>query len=197
MFRAKNVSLEYKRSLEEVLQQPKNATPLEALLLTTRPYIFTKNLWIQHYYNNKWDKSHKKGEKMTVQTDNQAMRTSVRGRSAKQDFVIVYPSAVEGELAEAVYALYYLPQNYKLVVLTDVANQAEVRRIAEDVALTDRVSFEGDQPVSDRMAPLSFADVILRGDDESFSSSVQRQISMAANHSPEALASAILRAARV
>lgn len=135
---------------------------------------------------------------MTALTDHKIIHTDrAQGTKQGQDFVIAYPSAAHSDLAEAVCALYYLPENYKLVVMADAADRADIMRLAEDVTIMDRVSFEGiATEMSDRATPFSFADVVLRDNDENFSSTIQRQINVAENHSPEALASAILKAAR-
>ena len=119
----------------------------------------------------------------------------------RQDFLIAYPAQAKKDLAEAVNALYYLPHYYKLVV-TDAswqnnANQDELRQSVHDDMLMGRVSFDTEAGMSDRLSPFSFADVVLRGrEQDDFTSTVKRQIDLTESDSPEALASAILRAAR-
>ena len=116
--------------------------------------------------------------------------------------IVCSAPAAEHGLVNAVYALYYLPRRYKLVVLTDgwaegEGEREEISSLAADEALMGRISFDSNAGMSERMSPFSFADVVLHGGERHvLHTPTARNISLQANESPEALASAILKAAR-
>jgi len=99
------------------------------------------------------------------------------------DFVILGPTLAPGnKVFEAIHALYFLPENYKLVFTgaTPIDNvfYSEVIKLVERDGLVDRVSFTPDASNSDAVIGVSDAQNTVTGD------------------SPEALASAILNVAR-
>jgi hypothetical protein len=120
--------------------------------------------------------------------------------SGSGEFLIVYPAAAHEELERAVYALYYLPQHYKLVVLTADAAQSEGNHQAMTLlhgdALMRRVSFDHVTEVPEA-SPFSFASMVIYGKDNTMPrATATPQIDSQTTDSPEALASAILKAAR-
>jgi len=112
----------------------------------------------------------------------------------QQDVLIEYPASAGGVLASAVYALYYLPRNYKFVI-TGAEGAVDHKAIDSmaDEWMKGRVSFDGSAGASDAVAPFSF---VLRGEDAPLGESVAREIRLRDADTPEALASAILKAAR-
>jgi hypothetical protein len=99
------------------------------------------------------------------------------------DFVILGPTLAPGnKVFEAIHALYFLPENYKLVFTgttpSDNVFYSEVIKLVERDGLADRVSFLSDADNSDAVIGTSNAENTVMGD------------------SPEALASAILDIAR-
>jgi hypothetical protein len=83
-------------------------------------------------------------------------------------------------LLEALSALYYLPKNYKLKVLTtsEAAAKKEIASLVDDKPLIARVFFGAKTQKSHKVSPFSFV------------------ISNETSSSPEALASAVLDVAR-
>lgn len=125
----------------------------------------------------------------------QISRAGDMGNGAGKDFVILCPA--DG-LKAAISALYYLPRNYKLLV-RDTADQAALAGMLQDDAYTNRVSFEQATETSGQDVSSSFADVVLQSGEEqpaSLSQRIARRISLGDAATPEALASAILKAAR-
>jgi hypothetical protein len=111
-----------------------------------------------------------------------------------RDFVILCPAK---ELPAALSALYYLPRNYKLVVRDGAAPHAFAAAL-QDEAYMNRVSFEQNTEAFSQDASVSFADAVLQGDEKpSLGERIARRISLRDAATPEALASAILKAARV
>jgi hypothetical protein len=103
------------------------------------------------------------------------------------DFVILGPTLARGnKVLEAIHALYYLPENYKLVFAgTGSADQSlfkEVMALIKHDGLDDRVEFAGDPEQSDAIILPNFG--------------LTKARNSVTGDSPEALASAILDVAR-
>jgi len=80
--------------------------------------------------------------------------------NAQRDFWLLYPSATgNGNLAEAMHALYYLPANYKLIVLSNALSR-DVMSMAEG-SLMDRVRFETGAGLSNGTSPFSYAGAVI------------------------------------
>lgn len=133
--------------------------------------------------------------------------------------MILCPAAADNSgVIEALYALYYLPQNYKLLIAAvSVKSKAifeRVREIMRSEQLKNRVIFKDITGLSNTATPFAYANVVVYGssspeyrkhtpqslvvfDLASKISSVNGSHNFAvATSSPEALASAILRVAR-
>lgn len=134
-------------------------------------------------------------------------------KSSKQDFWVLYPSATgNGSLAEALHALYYLPTNYKLIVLSNAPSREYTSMT--DSTLVNRVRFETGAGLSNAASPFSYAGaVIYDGADPEASKGATPTVVVSSNASkdieandrkgftvssgnPEALATAVLRIAR-
>ena len=136
-----------------------------------------------------------------------------------KDFMILCPSVAENSgVVEALYALFYLPRNYKLTIsATSTNGKAMYRKIRELVrkeSLTDRVILTEETGLSETASPFSCANVVVYGNSDpaytkeaaqsivvfdvaSKMSSVDGRHNFAvAATTPEALASAILTVAR-
>jgi hypothetical protein len=130
-----------------------------------------------------------------------------------QDFWVLYPSATgDGSLNEALHALYYLPTNYKLIVLSNALSR-DFTSMAEG-SLVDRVRFETGAGLSNGASPFSYAGaVIYDGADPEATKGVTPTVVVSKDASkdietndnngftisagnPEALATAVLRIAR-
>jgi hypothetical protein len=106
---------------------------------------------------------------------------------AGRQFVVA--CAADDDLAQAITALYYLPENYTMVVDGDRANTAHMI----DKELSHRVRFSDDKTGLDEV-PFSFADATLaNGKVSAAAGSPAHNVSV---RSPEAYASAILGVAR-
>jgi hypothetical protein len=134
----------------------------------------------------------------------------------KRDFLLL---CKDSNIAEAVHALYYLPQNYKLTIMADIAHGTNPDNSwVTDMSFKDRIKFETTEntETSERKeSPYSFADAII-SDEANAESLVTANApyvvvsstaaaGLAANGvngftvqsgNPEALASAILHIAR-
>jgi hypothetical protein len=134
-------------------------------------------------------------------------------KAAAQDFWLLYPSATgNGRLAEAMHALYYLPANYKLIVLSNALSR-DFAAMSES-SLINRVRFENGAGLSNGTSPFSYADaVIYDGADPEAGKAVTPTVVISQDASkdietnnrngftvsasnPEALATAVLRIAR-
>jgi hypothetical protein len=115
-------------------------------------------------------------------------------KRAREDFVILCPGE---ELGAALSALYYLPRNYKLIV-RDRTDQTALASMLQDDACMNRVSFENTTGPSNQDAPSFFADAVLQNDQDhqGLGERIAHHISLHDATTPEALASAILKAAR-
>jgi hypothetical protein len=116
-------------------------------------------------------------------------------KGTNEDFVILCPAA---ELDAALSALYYLPHNYKLVI-RDRADHSALASMLQDDAYMNRVSFEESTTgTSNQDASAFFANAVLQNDKEpqGLGERIAHRISLHDAATPEALASAILKAAR-
>lgn len=128
-----------------------------------------------------------------------------------KDFVILYPSnAQDASLAQAILALYYLPPQFKLKVLTDAA-AAQTLSFAGHDAVRNRISIEsgaasGPTTLSTIDALVYAENMPVRSESKMprvvISSSAEKSLiseedsfTISANN-PEALASAMLRISR-
>lgn len=140
---------------------------------------------------------------------------------SKKDFMILCPAAAENSgVIEALYALYYLPQHYKLLVAAFGAkSKAVVERVGEIIraeSLTSRVIVKDDlSGLPDTASPFLDANVVVYGSSDPWykpesprtlvvfdiaskltNANGSHNFAVANSNSPEALASAILRVAR-
>jgi hypothetical protein len=139
--------------------------------------------------------------------------TGVQQANGQKDFWLLYPSATgNGSVAGALHALYYLPSNYKLMVLSNALSRDFMSKA--EGSISDRVHFETGAGLSSGTSPFSYAGAIIYdgADAEATDAKtptviVSQQASQAIesdNHSgftvsadnPEALATAILRISR-
>lgn len=141
-------------------------------------------------------------------------RAAVQASEAK-DFWLQYSLLDHpGTFADALHALYYLPENYKLVVLTDDA-MSEQEKLSTHEDLMDRIKFETKTGLSDKTSPFFLADVVIYDNDKPGASdskspmiivtekTTDKPLSSSWNGftvpagNPEALASAVLNIARL
>ena len=140
---------------------------------------------------------------------------------SKKDFMILCPAAAENSgVIEALYALYYLPQNYKLLIaafgLKSRVVLERVREIMRTESFTNRVIVnEKPAGLPGAASPILNANVVVYGSsDPWYKPGAPRALvvfdiasklsilngnpnfAVASSNSPEALASAILRVAR-
>lgn len=146
-------------------------------------------------------------EKSSNSLINQSIQDSNDRQTNAKDFLLIFK---QGDLAEALYALYYLPTNYKLMILNGMT--------ASDISWPDamikgRVSFKQAEDANAASA-YSFANAIISDDDEVHAASDSAPYVVVSSTtsndtvvdngshltvpsgSPEALASAVLRIAR-
>jgi hypothetical protein len=121
------------------------------------------------------------------------MSTATAQTATSNTFVIQAPAIMPGNnVLDAVHALYYLPENYKLVFTAsapqDQALYNEVVSLVERDALGERVQFTKDTKSLENARPNA---VIV-----SEAAQTARQDRQVSGDSPEALASAILDVAR-
>lgn len=129
--------------------------------------------------------------------------------SKTSDFLMVCPSS--SGIAQAIHALYYLPENYRLVVLAQVAAQEKLW--AEHSDMMNRVQFESKEELSAGASPFSSAYAVIADSEASELSASGPMVLLSENaehdiestgtnrfavstDSPEALASAILKIAK-
>ncbi len=128
-----------------------------------------------------------------------------------KDFVMLYPSnAQDASLAQAILALYYLPPQFKLKVLTDSSLAQQLSLNGHD-AVRERIIVES--PEATGLSTISRIDAIVYNEnmpvhseskmprvvisdsaDDSFTAA-ENSFTISANN-PEALASAVLRISR-
>jgi hypothetical protein len=75
-------------------------------------------------------------------------------------FWLVYSSDSPQALTDAFHALYYLPDNFKLIVLTDQRGE-DARALMSHIPLLERVQFAEKSGVPKESSPLAFADAII------------------------------------
>jgi hypothetical protein len=120
------------------------------------------------------------------------MAATITDSTEVTNFLMVCPSP--SGVAEAIHALYYLPQNYRLVVLAQVAAQEE-NWAASD--MMSRVEFKNDTGLSKGASPFSSAPmVVLSSGENTIENTGENRFAVSAD-SPEAIASAILEIARL
>ena len=154
----------------------------------------------------------KTGEPSQVQVSTQKV--------AQRDFMILCPTIAENSgVLEALYALYYLPHHYKLVISAVEAKSKElherIRAIVQvEESFMNRVIIQTEAGLSGMTSPILNADVVVYGSsDPVYAKSSPQSIvvfdlasklkSLSGSHNfavatstPEALASAILKVAR-
>lgn len=124
-----------------------------------------------------------------------------------QDFLVLYaPTTGYKNLAGAIHALYYLPENYKLVVLAGKdSREGVVSTWLTDSAIMNRIKFESATGLPEGASPFSFANAVIA--DSSDAMVVTEDVDAAKerkgssvfavpSNSPEALASAVLKLGR-
>ncbi len=77
----------------------------------------------------------------------------------KQDFWLVYSSAETTALADAIHALYYLPESYKLMVLGNISNAIMLDAAHDEII--KRIHFESDAGPSNQTTPFSFEEHVV------------------------------------
>jgi hypothetical protein len=139
--------------------------------------------------------------------------------SSKQDFLLFcLPNAADDDLIETVHALYYLPENFKIVVVGDSSLQDSEMMPWADKAIMNRIHFTDQAGLSDEETTSPFlyigADAHETGKQSVFEKTFAPHVVLSSsednnglisdhNHgyrvalgNPEALASAILRISR-
>lgn len=134
-----------------------------------------------------------------------------------QEFLLYFsPSTSGANLLEAIHALYYLPQNYKILIADRTAIENDTITNWAMQNIMNRIRFE-DEGLSEQQqtSPFSYADAVIASSttdpkfahiaapllvvtdesDEDIAYNERHGFNVRANH-PEALASAILRIAR-
>lgn len=159
------------------------------------------------------------GDSLRMKTDMRQHNSSLTG--SKKDFMILCPAVAENSgVIEALYALYYLPQHYKLLVAAVGAKSKvaidRVHDIMRAESLGNRVTIKEEPAGSpEKVSPFLDANVVVYGSTNplylqqspqalvvfDIASKLTNQngshnFAVAATGSPEALASAILRVAR-
>ena len=133
-----------------------------------------------------------------------------------QEFLLYFsPSTSGASLLDAIHALYYLPQNYKLLLAenTDVENDEAANWAMQNIM--NRIRFEDDGVSQDGVTPFSYADAVIAnsttdpmfahsaapllvvtdGSEGDIAYNERHGYNVSANN-PEALASAVLRISR-
>jgi hypothetical protein len=115
---------------------------------------------------------------MRTATLQQRVHTSVRrtglqnkkmSKSGDQELLILCPRVTKRDgVIEAIYALYYLPQTYKLIINTTGVQDAPtgdmVQALSCQESLMDRVILKsGEAGASDETSPFLFADIVVYG----------------------------------
>jgi hypothetical protein len=87
---------------------------------------------------------------------------AARPQPQKRDFLLL---CEDGNVAEAVHALYYLPQNYKLMIMGDIAQSTNPDNSwVADMSFKDRIKFEATENTEtseQKEPPYSFVDAII------------------------------------
>jgi hypothetical protein len=129
----------------------------------------------------------------------------------ENDFLLVCPSP--SGIADAIHALYYLPQNYRLVVLSQAVAMDDAMSWAAQTDMMGRIQFESKMGLTNGTSPFSSADAVISDTvssevadttpmvvasgviNDGITSTGENRFAVSAD-SPEALASAILRIAK-
>lgn len=91
-------------------------------------------------------------------------RSTAAGKGSNKDFWLLYPSSNSDKtFADALCALYYLPENYKLLILTDGTAKADASMPSHS-DLKARVKFEQGAGLSGQASPFSFAHALISDD---------------------------------
>jgi hypothetical protein len=167
---------------------------------------------------------HKAMRKEQLSTIRQVDDLHTSAARATEDFFILCPGAAKNSGAlEALYALYYLPKNYKLMIgstgRSDAVTHSKLHDLVAQEALASRIMFDTqdiatEAGLSSKASPFSFADVVVYGNDDPVFADTAPQSLVVFNiadgqvvpqgehdftvceSTPEALASAILRVAQ-
>lgn len=87
-----------------------------------------------------------------------------RQANKQKDFWLLYPSTNRsGTFADIVYALYYLPENFKLMILSEDTNQDQMD-MAKYSDLSTRIQLETETGMSAETSPFSFAHALISDD---------------------------------
>ena len=87
-----------------------------------------------------------------------------RQANKQKDFWLLYPSTNRsGTFADIVYALYYLPENYKLMILSEDTAQDQMD-MAKYEDLKTRIQLETETGLSAEASPFSFAHALISDD---------------------------------
>jgi hypothetical protein len=133
-----------------------------------------------------------------------------------QEFLLYFSPTTSGaSLLETIHALYYLPQNYKLLIADRTAAENDKITNWAMQNITNRIRFEDEGLSQEETSPFSYADAVIANSttDPKFAHSVapllvvggasdddiaynERHGYNVRANSPEALASAVLRIAR-
>jgi hypothetical protein len=153
------------------------------------------------------------------QTKVRVFRRSSTQSNGEKDFMILCPAVAENSgVIEALYALFYLPQNYKLLISAAGAKSktlyAKIKNIIRSESLMNRVVLQEETGMSEMAAPFLEANVVVYGSSDPMYIKDSPQaivvfdiasklMSLNGNHNfavatstPESLASAILSVAR-
>lgn len=158
-------------------------------------------------------------DSLRMKVDMRRRDSSLNGNT--ENFMILCPAAAEnGGVIEALYALYYLPQHYKLLVASVGAKSKAVIERVRDImraeSLTDRVIIKDESAgLPETASPFLKANVVVYGSNNPLykqntpqalvvfdiasklrGENGNHNFAVATTSSPEALASAILRVAR-
>lgn len=109
----------------------------------------------------------------TWRTDSVTPRTvTIKPGAAKKDFVILCPRLTQDDgVAEALQALLYLPQNYKLIIASGNAHEGmmydEITALANNSSKTSKIKRTSLQTKKTGLpaeaSPFSFADAVVYG----------------------------------
>lgn len=134
-------------------------------------------------------------------------RTSHNIRRVFDPFLVV---CSRSNLAQAVHALYYLPENYSLMVMSDSADNHADTSWMDSLTFKNRIQFNEKETDESTLSLFSFADAVI-GNEHASQTSRTPQVVMSSETSgitptthgftvqtgnPEALASALLSLAR-
>lgn len=162
-------------------------------LLAKNKYYAPHSFFAHFFSREAFKRAISESGSVTMSTLGAQSASREHGINIGKDFVILCPA---NTLEAALSALYYLPRNYKLVV-RDQGGQPAFAHMLQDDAFMNRVSFEQPTGTSNQDAPVSFVDAVLWQEQDSLGERVTHHINLRDAATPEALASAILKAARI